>query len=88
MLAQILAQRAQRRDRCRWRGVGDYQILIGYRGVIDEMSVRRGVEVTYRVGFMIYHDTLPAAIIMCPADQQQACLDEMDRLVEELGDAE
>lgn len=69
-------------------GSGDYQILIGYRGVIDEMSVRRGVEVTYRVGFMIYRDTLPAAIIMCPADQEQACLDELDRPVEELGDAQ
>ena len=69
-------------------GSGNYQILIGYRSVIEEMSIRRGVEVTYRVGFMIYRDTLPAAIIMCPADQEQACLDELDRPVEELGDAQ
>ncbi|MFJ6679702.1 hypothetical protein ACIQLK_11350 [Microbacterium sp. NPDC091382] len=68
-------------------GSGHYQILIGYRGVIEEMSIRSGVEVTYRVGEITYRDTLPARIIMCPADQEQACLDEMDRPVEELGDA-
>jgi len=65
-------------------GSGDYQILIGYSGVIDDMSVRRGIEVTYRIGDATYRDTLPAGIVMCPTDEEQACDDEMDRLVEQL----
>ncbi|WP_405372319.1 MULTISPECIES: hypothetical protein [unclassified Microbacterium] len=67
-------------------GSGHYQILIGYRGVITEMSVRRGVEVTYRIEDKTYRDTLPASIIMCPPDEEQACLDEMDRPVEQFVD--
>ncbi|WP_283716797.1 hypothetical protein [Microbacterium dauci] len=69
-------------------GSGGYQILIGYRGVIEEMSIRRGVEVTYRIGAWVYRDTLPAGIVMCPADEERACADEMDRLVKEIGDAQ
>ena len=69
-------------------GSGNYQIRIGYRGVIEEMSIRRGVEVTYRIGALVYRDTLPAGIVMCPADEERACADEMDRLVKEIGDAQ
>lgn len=61
---------------------GHYQILIGYRGVLGEISVRTGVEVTYRVGTTQYRDVLPAGIVMCPEDEDQACSDEMNRLVD------
>lgn len=67
-------------------GSGHYQILIGYRGDLTRMSVRRGVEVTYRIGDTTYRDTLRAGIVMCPPDEEQACGEEMDRLVDELAD--
>lgn len=67
-------------------GSGHYQILIGYRGALTERSVRRGIQVTYRIGNTTYLDTLPAGIVMCPADEEQECGDEMDRLVNQFVD--
>jgi hypothetical protein len=48
---------AQTRDRL------GYELLLGYEIVSPELAVRRGIEVTYRVGNTTYGRFLPARII-------------------------
>ncbi len=64
-------------------GSGYYQILIGYRTDISDLSVRSGIEVTYRIGDRTYTRTLPAGIVMCPpAAESAACDREMNEYVQ------
>jgi hypothetical protein len=43
-----------------------YELLLGYEVVSSDVAVRRGIEVTYRVGSTTYERFLPARIIYCP----------------------